>query len=204
MKGRLSSTIWMIVTVNVVAVLLVLWLAYEAGAHSGGLGLRDAGALGGSSGPQLLFAVAIGAAAAIFSISVLGSKIVKPVQEITEFSEKIAGGDNNARLEISSQNDFAVVAENWNRLAEKLSRTGRDQEAQDSLQKSIAELLTIINQSSRGDLTLRGKVTGDALGNVVESINSMLDSFNAVIERVRRAAVDVSTNANRILFRGTK
>ena len=93
MKGRLSSTIWMIVTVNVVAVLLVLWLAYEAGAHSGGLGLRDAGALGGSSGPQLLFAVAIGAAAAIFSISVLGSKIVKPVQEITEFSEKIAGGD---------------------------------------------------------------------------------------------------------------
>ena len=45
MKGRLSSTIWMIVTVNVVALLLVLWLAYEAGAHSGGLGLRDAGAL---------------------------------------------------------------------------------------------------------------------------------------------------------------
>jgi methyl-accepting chemotaxis protein len=200
MKGRLSSTIWMIVTVNVVAVLLVLWLAYEAGAHSGGLGLRDAGALGGSSGPQLLFAVAIGAAAAIFSISVLGSKIVKPVQEITEFSEKIAGGDNNARLEISSQNDFAVVAENWNRLAEKLSRTGRDQQAQDTLQKSVTEFLTIVSQIARGDLTLRGKVTNDALGNVVDSVNYMLDNFGRVIERVRNAAVDVSSSANEILI----
>ena len=200
MKGRLSSTIWMIVTVNVVAVLLVLWLAYEAGAHSGGLGLRDAGALGGSSGPQLLFAVAIGAAAAIFSISVLGSKIVKPVQEITEFSEKIAGGDNNARLEISTQNDFAVVAENWNRLAEKLSRTGRDQQAQDTLQKSVTEFLTIVSQIARGDLTLRGKVTNDALGNVVDSVNYMLDNFGRVIERVRNAAVDVSSSANEILI----
>jgi methyl-accepting chemotaxis protein len=200
MKGRLSSTIWMIVTVNVVAVLLVLWLAYEAGAHSGGLGLRDAGALGGSSGPQLLFAVAIGAAAAIFSISVLGSKVVKPVQEITDFSEKIAGGDNNARLEISAQNDFAVVAENWNRLAEKLSRTGRDQQAQDTLQKSVTEFLTIVSQIARGDLTLRGKVTNDALGNVVDSVNYMLDNFGRVIERVRNAAVDVSSSANEILI----
>lgn len=200
MKGRLSSTIWMIVTVNVVAVLLVLWLAYEAGAHSGGLGLRDAGALGGSSGPQLLFAVAIGAAAAIFSISVLGSKVVKPVQEITEFSEKIAGGDNNVRIDISTQNDFGVIAENWNRLAEKLSRTGRDQQAQDTLQKSVTEFLTIVSQIARGDLTLRGKVTNDALGNVVDSVNYMLDNFSKVIERVRNAAVDVSSSANEILI----
>jgi twitching motility protein PilJ len=131
---------------------------------------------------------------------VLGSKVVRPVQEITEFSEKIAGGDNNARLEISAQNDFAVVAENWNRLAEKLSRTGRDQQAQDTLQKSVTEFLTIVSQIARGDLTLRGKVTNDALGNVVDSVNYMLDNFGRVIERVRNAAVDVSSSANEILI----
>jgi twitching motility protein PilJ len=52
---------------------------------------------------------------------------------------------------------------------------------------------------ARGDLTLRGKVTNDALGNVADSINFMLDNFTTVIERVRNAAVEVSTNANRIL-----
>jgi twitching motility protein PilJ len=52
---------------------------------------------------------------------------------------------------------------------------------------------------ARGDLTLRGKVTNDALGNVADSINLMLDNFTTVIERVRKAAVEVSTNANRIL-----
>src|SRR5579883_931444 len=199
MKGRLSSTIWMIVTVNVAAVLLVLWLAYEAGSHSGGLGLRDAGALSGNSGPQLLFAIVIGGAAALFTLMMLGSKVVKPVQEITDFSEKIAAGDPNVRLDINTQNDFGVIAENWNRLAEKLSRTGRDQQAQDTLQKSVTEFLTIVSQIARGDLTLRGKVTNDALGNVVDSVNYMLDNFTKVLERVRKAAIDVSTSANQIL-----
>ena len=48
-------------------------------------------------------------------------------------------------------------------------------------------------------MTLRGKVTDDALGNVAESMNSMLDNFTTVLERVRRAAMDVSTNSTRIL-----
>jgi twitching motility protein PilJ len=52
---------------------------------------------------------------------------------------------------------------------------------------------------ARGDLTIRGKVTNDALGNVVDSVNFMLDNFTKVLERVRKAAIDVSTSANQIL-----
>jgi twitching motility protein PilJ len=48
-------------------------------------------------------------------------------------------------------------------------------------------------------LTIRGKVTNDALGNVVDSVNFMLDNFTKVLERVRKAAIDVSTSANQIL-----
>ena len=65
--------------------------------------------------------------------------------------------------------------------------------------KASPDLLNLINQVARGDLTLRGKVTNDALGNVTDSINFMLDNFTTVLDRVRKAAVDVSTNANRIL-----
>ena len=74
-----------------------------------------------------------------------------------------------------------------------------NQQAQDSLQRSITDLLNTINQVARGDLTIRGKVTNDALGNVVDSVNFMLDNFTKVLERVRKAAMDVSGSANQIL-----
>jgi methyl-accepting chemotaxis protein len=74
-----------------------------------------------------------------------------------------------------------------------------NQEAQESLQKSVTDFLTITSQIARGDLTLRGKVTSDALGNVVDSVNYMLDNFTKVLERVRKGAIDVSSSANEIL-----
>ena len=60
-------------------------------------------------------------------------------------------------------------------------------------------MLNIINQVARGDLTMRGKVTNDALGNVADSVNYMLDNFTKVLERVRKAAMEVTACANKIL-----
>ena len=49
MKGRLSSTIWLLVVINIVALFAVLILAYGAGAASGGLAIWDAWAAPGST-----------------------------------------------------------------------------------------------------------------------------------------------------------
>ena len=82
----------------------------------------------------------------------------------------------------------------------KVSKASSNQEASESLQRSITDLLAVINQVARGDLTLRGKVTNDALGNVSDSINYMLDNFTKVLERVRKAAMEVAVSANNILL----
>ena len=63
MKGRLNSTLWIMVIVDVVALFMVLLLAYSAGAHSGGLGITDFGALGQGAGIKLLFAFVVAAVA---------------------------------------------------------------------------------------------------------------------------------------------
>ncbi len=47
---------------------------------------------------------------------------------------------------------------------------------------------------------MRGKVTNDALGNVSDSINYMLDNFTKVLERVRKAAMEVAVCSNNILL----
>src|SRR5579863_722112 len=199
MKGRLSSTIWVLVFGMVVVLLGALGLAYHAGKNSGGLGLSDAASLPSSASGPLLLAVVLALGAALWAFFMLSKRVLSPVNDLTKFSERLVAGDSRARLEIDSDDEFGFIAENFNRSAAKVASAVTNQQAQDSLQRSITDLLNTINNVARGDLTIRGKVTNDALGNVVDSVNFMLDNFTKVLERVRKAAIDVSTSANQIL-----
>jgi twitching motility protein PilJ len=198
MNSRLSSTIWMIVLWTTVSLFGVLGLAYWAGAHSAGEA-ASGGIPSGAPGMALLAAGALAAVAALVLLFTLPNRVIRPTAALVEFSERLAAGDLKAKMSVTSDDEFGEIAENLNRSASRGSKAFGNQEAQDSLQRSITDLLNLINQATRGDLARRGTVTKDALGNVVESVNSMLDRFATVIESVRRAAVDVSTNASRIL-----
>ena len=198
MKGRLSSTIWMAVIGTTIALFAVVGLAYHAGKESGGLALSDAGSLPSAASTPLLAAVGLAVAAVLLMAFVLGKRVLRPVAELARFSERLVAGDARARAEFDSDDEFGFIAENLNRSAAKVAHAVTNQQAQDSLQRSITDLLNTINQVARGDLTIRGKVTNDALGNVVDSVNFMLDNFTKVLERVRKAAIDVSTGAGRL------
>jgi methyl-accepting chemotaxis protein len=202
MKGRLNSTIWTVVGLNAIALLSVLYLAYSAGANSGGLSLSNAfSAPPGSNTPLfLLVAGVMVLGVGFFTMITLANRVLKPVKELTEFSERLAAGDYKAKAEHDANDDFTLIAENFNRTAEKAGKAVSNQEAQQDLQRSVTDFLTIVSQIARGDLTLRGKVTNDALGNVVDSVNYMLDNFARVLERVRKSAIDVASNANEILI----
>ncbi len=198
MKGRLNSTIWLVILINLVALLVGVGLAYSAGASSGGAPIWEAGSVAGA-GFKLVLGLAIGGAGLLLALSMLGSHVVKPVRELVEFSERLGSGDYKARTAVDSADDLGLIAQNLNRAADRVSKVVYNQEAQDTLQKSVTDFLTIVSQIARGDLTLRGKVTNDALGNVVDSVNYMMDNFTKVLERVRNAAIDVSSSANAIL-----
>ena len=81
MKGRLNSTIAMLVFVNILALFGVLALAYMAGkgGETGNLMLLGAGAV------ALLVGIGVWAA--------LGSKVSTPLKQLTEFSERVGAGD---------------------------------------------------------------------------------------------------------------
>jgi len=200
MKGRLGSTIWLLALFNAIALFGVLFLAYTAGKESGGLSISSAFQAPGNTPLLLLIGIIVALGMSVILVFALSNKVVKPMKELTEFSERIAEGDYRSKASIDSQDDFGYVAENFNRSSEKMARAMTNQEAQESLQKSVTEFLTIVSQIARGDLTLRGKVTNDALGNVVDSVNYMLDNFVRVLERVRKSAIDVASNANEILL----
>jgi len=151
--------------------------------------------------PALFFAAAfICLATTLVVLVMLSNKVAKPVSELVDYSQRFAAGEYTSRPQIDSNDDFGLIAENFTRSSERISRAILNQEAQENLQKSVTEFLTVVSQIGRGDLTLRGRVTNDGLGNVVDSVNYMLDNFVKVLERVRKAAIDVSSSANEILL----
>jgi twitching motility protein PilJ len=199
MKGRLNSTIVALVAINCVFTAAVLGLAYTAGAKSGGKSLFAIGSLSADALILLLGAIGalvIGTMVVLFRLS---NKVSEPVKGLVEFADQVGSGDFKARLPEGAEDDFGYIATRLNQAAEKAAKAMQDDEAQRNLQRSITEFLTVVSQIARGDLTLRGNVTSDALGNVVDSVNYMLDNFTQVLRRVRDAATDVSSSANEIL-----
>jgi len=202
MKGRLKSTIWQIATVNFVCLLIVIVLAYTSGQKSAsqGLPIIDAFSAQSSTPILLIFAIVVSVIAVFVLVLWLGNTVVRPAEQIAEYSESLSVGEPKGRLEVETDNDFALIANNLNLTQERIARSALNQEAQESLQRSVTDFLTIVSQIARGDLTLRGKVTADALGNVVDSVNYMLDNFTRVLERARKGAIDVASSANEILL----
>ena len=203
MKGRLNQAMWTLGAFNAIALFVVLYLAYTAGASANGaagMGISDAMSASGKA-PMLLFiAIFICLSMTCALLFMLSNKVAKPVNELVDYSQKFAKGEYSSRPQIDSNDDFGLIAENFTRSSERVSRAVANHDAQENLQKSVTEFLTVVSQIARGDLTLRGRVTNDALGNVVDSVNYMLENFMKVLERVRKAAVDVSSSANEILL----
>src|SRR5215469_16826656 len=189
MKSRLSGTIWMLIALNAAAYFAAIWFAFNAGRQAGG---------GATESTGVFIAGGVAVVISIILAWRLGA-ILTQVHQLAEFSERLAAGDPRARADVQSNDDFGYIAENLNRAVAKVSKANSNQEASESLQRSITELLAVINQVARGELALRGKVTNDALGNVTDSINYMLDNFTKVLERVRKAAMEVTACSNNIL-----
>ncbi len=200
MKGRLNSTLlWRVIILDAAALFAVLILAYSAGAGAK-VPISNVLSINGSSGIMMLLASCIAAGASLVTLFTIDNRVLTPMKNLADFADRFSEGDYRARAAVESPDDFGLLAEQLNRAAENASRAIYNQEAQESLQKSVTDFLTIVSQVARGDLSLRGHVTNDALGNVVDSVNYMLDNFVKVLERVRKAAVDVQSSANEILI----
>lgn len=199
MNDRLSKTIWISMLTSMVGILIALGLAYRAGAISDGQSILDIRAF-----PQEA-AITLGAAAIfcvllIFGlILILRSRVVRPVEQLTKYSKRMAEGDPNAKSDLSVDNEFGLIMDNFRRAAVLIAQAASQPESQAALQRSISQFLAVISQVARGDLTLRAKGTNDALGDVAGALNSMLDNFTQVLERASKAASDVSTSASQIL-----
>ncbi len=122
--------------------------------------------------------------------------ITRPLGQLADASTRLAGGDLNASVPVTTRDEVGTVSGAFNSAVAQLRENEvRNEQARveaQQLQQNIGQFLDVTMDIAEGDLTKRGRVTEDVLGNVVDSINLMTEELGQVLRDVQRASNSVT------------
>jgi signal transduction histidine kinase len=117
--------------------------------------------------PAVLIAAALVAAAVITAIS-------RPLRRLKAGTEAVGAGDLDHRIVITSRDEFADVAAEFNRMVEQLQATTVSKEALERseliLRRTVAQLRREIAERERAEASLRRAETMAAMGALVAGV----------------------------------
>jgi methyl-accepting chemotaxis protein len=142
------------------------------------------------------------AVAAILAGAIFAQRITRPVNALMKVAERVGRGDLSQLAPVTSRDEIGQMAGTFNDSIVRLralvqTETERDEERRkrEDLQQNIIKFLDTVVEIGKGDLTRRGEVTWDVLGNVVDAINLMIEEIASVIGDVRQAALRVASGS---------
>jgi twitching motility protein PilJ len=162
----------------------------------------------------LLAAAAVGAAATI-----LTGRATRPILEAANAAEKLGQGELETRIAVVGNDELALLGENINNMAgqiqtlldeqeeaarqqfasqeevarQQMKRAEEQRQQKEFLQRRALELLMEVDPISRGDLTIRAKVTEDEIGTIADSYNATILSLRKIVSQVKDAVGQVAT-----------
>jgi methyl-accepting chemotaxis protein len=108
------------------------------------------------------------------------------------------------KLVISGDDEFSQLGSAFNHLLQQLKTAQEQQEQERSranlMQNNISQFLDVAQEIAQGNLTKRGQVTNDVLGNVVDAINLMTEEFALLLQDVQKAATSVNQGSSTMLL----
>jgi methyl-accepting chemotaxis protein len=145
------------------------------------------------------------AALVLIGGALLADRIARPVTQLVQAAQRVGQGDLSETVPVRSRDEIGALGQAFNEAIVRLrsqvqTESERDDERRrrEELQENIIKFLDTAMEVSQGDLTKRGEVTSDVLGNVVDAINLMVAEIAAIIADVRVAAMQVSVSANQM------
>jgi methyl-accepting chemotaxis protein len=158
------------------------------------------------AGLRLLAVFAAIAAVAIVAAVVFARRVTRPVKALVSVAQKVGQGDLTQLAPVTSKDEIGQMAATFNDSIVRLrglvqTEAERDEERRkrEELQQHIIKFLDTVVEIGQGDLTKRGEVTWDVLGNVVDAINLMVEEIAVVIADVRQAALRVASGSGEML-----
>jgi twitching motility protein PilJ len=136
-------------------------------------------------------------------VGIVTRRIVSPIIKLSSASQKLAAGDLNTFVDVESSDEMGQLGMVFNeaivQLREASNRQLSEIERGQQLQGNISEFLNVAMDIAGGDLTKRGVVTEDVLGNVIDAINLMVEELGAILQQVQRAALNVNVRSDNML-----
>ena len=143
----------------------------------------------------------------------LSKYITRPITDTVVAVSKLEQGELDTRVDIQGQKEFVQLANNINRMAERIQQLIEEQEktAQEQIQaqtliveqerqntESIqTELLGFLNSIegvSFGDLTVRADITEGQIGIVADFFNSIIENLRDIITQVKATTKKVNSS----------
>jgi twitching motility protein PilJ len=154
---------------------------------------------------QLIAGLIAGIALALLAVltTVFVRSITSPVNEMVRVVQKFGQGDLSETVQVTTRDELGFLGTSFNLSIERLrglvsTEQERDNERRqrEDLQQNIGEFLNVTMDIAQGDMTKRGKVSDDVLGNVVDAINLMAEELGYVLKDVQGVATTVNNGAN--------
>ena len=142
------------------------------------------------------------AAAALLAGVIFAQRITRPVNALMAGAERVGRGDLSQLVPVTSRDEIGQMTLTFNESIVRLralvqTEADRDEERRkrEDLQQNIIKFLDTAVEIGKGDLTRRGEVSWDVLGNVVDAINLMVEEIASIVGDVRQAALRVASGS---------
>ncbi|GGO25643.1 methyl-accepting chemotaxis protein [Deinococcus humi] len=150
-----------------------------------------------------LLGVALLTVLAALLLLAVSRAIITPLTQLARSARSLAQGEFGQTVQVNTQDELGLVAGAFNEASAQLQSNQEKTELErleaSRLQSNIGEFLDVTMDIADGDLTRRGTVTEDVLGNVVDSINLMTAELADVLGGVQRASTSVTGGSQALL-----
>jgi methyl-accepting chemotaxis protein len=139
--------------------------------------------------------------AAVLAVAVglgLSRTMSSQLKHINDVFSQIGIGNFQARVQVTSQDELGVLANNMNGMLDNTLQYIQSRDERDTIQASIQKLLEEVSGVAEGDLTREAEVTADVTGAIADSFNYMIEQLRSIISNVQEATLQVSSQANKI------
>jgi methyl-accepting chemotaxis protein WspA len=150
-----------------------------------------------------LLLLAGGAACVVLALAIgglLSSALAAPLTRLSAAVERIAHGEQGARVEVSSNDELGQVSIAFNQMAQSIQDSlAKELAATNLLKSKVDSLLGVVSKAAAGDLTGKIEVQGeDAIGRLAAGLERMFDNLRALLNDVQKAGIQVTTSATEI------
>jgi methyl-accepting chemotaxis protein PixJ len=141
----------------------------------------------------LLLGIATAALLVGVMAAILAKRATRPLLAATSAVEKMGQGKLNIRLDVQGEDELAALCSTINNMAGQIQKFVQDKEL---LEERVFELLEEVDPVSKGDLTVYAKVTDDEIGTVADSYNYVIENLRKIVTQVQTATNQVEATAN--------